>query len=78
MEALIGKLEIVYRRAMEDHHFYAAARAVELQARLAGRTAAGRLPPGPPTIEGKASPAPGPRFPLNPLPNVSRRPPGAR
>ncbi len=34
-EALIGKLEVVYRRAIQDHHFYAAARAVELQAKLA-------------------------------------------
>ena len=32
MDTLIGKLEVVYRRAIEDHHFYAAARAVELQA----------------------------------------------
>ena len=35
MDVLLGKLEIVYRRAIEDHHFYAAARAVELQAKLA-------------------------------------------
>lgn len=34
MDPFIGKLEVVYRRAMEDHHFYAAARAVELQAKL--------------------------------------------
>ena len=34
MAALIGKLEIIYRRAIGDHHFYAAARAVELQAKL--------------------------------------------
>ena len=27
MAALIGKLEIIYRRAIGDHHFYAAARA---------------------------------------------------
>ncbi len=38
MDVLLGKLEIVYRRAIEDHHFYAAARAVELQAKL-GRMA---------------------------------------
>lgn len=36
-EVLIGKLENVYRRAIEDHHFYAATRAVEVQARLAAR-----------------------------------------
>ncbi|MFQ5717453.1 MAG: terminase small subunit, partial [Nitrospinales bacterium] len=35
-DVLMGKLEVVYRRAMRDHHFYAAARAVELQGRLAG------------------------------------------
>ena len=45
MDVLLGKLENVYRRAVEDHHFYAAARAVELQAKLAGMTAAKRLPP---------------------------------
>ncbi len=59
MDALIGKLEVVYRRAIEDHHFYAAARAVELQAKLI-RAAAPRLPrplnnpPAPPLIEGAA------------------------
>jgi len=33
-DALIGKLETVYRRAVQDHHFHTAARCVELQARL--------------------------------------------
>ena len=74
MEALIGKLEIIYRRAMEDHHFYAAARAVELQARLTGMAASGRRPPGPPAIEGKAEPAPSLRLPVR----FSRRLPGAQ
>ena len=55
-DALIGKLEAVYRRAFEDHHFHTAARAVELQARLSllrdRRTAATvsalpALPPAP-------------------------------
>ncbi len=63
MDVLLGKLEIVYRRAIEDHHFYAAARAVELQAKL-GRMA--KLPPvmipgdtpAPPGIEGEDEPAP--------------------
>ena len=36
-DALIGKLEVVYRRAVEDHHFTAAVRAVEAQARLGGK-----------------------------------------
>lgn len=35
---LLSKLETVYRRAIEDHSFAAAARAIELQARLAGLT----------------------------------------
>jgi phage terminase small subunit len=35
-EVLLGKLENVYRRAIQDHHYYAAARAVDLQAKLAG------------------------------------------
>ena len=51
-EVLIGKLENVYRRAIEDHHFHTAARAVELQARLGvlkeRRAALPRLPPLPP------------------------------
>ena len=37
-DALIGKLEVVYRRAVENHHFTAAVRAVEAQARLGGKT----------------------------------------
>lgn len=36
VDILIGKLETVYRRALDDHQFSAAARAVELQAKLAG------------------------------------------
>ena len=36
-DALIGKLEVVYRRAIEDHHFTAAVRAVEAHARLGGK-----------------------------------------
>jgi len=74
IDVLLGKLEIVYRRAIEDHHFYAAARAVELQAKLGGMA---KLPPAmipgdtpapplmipgdtpaPPGIEGEAEPAP--------------------
>jgi len=33
---LLGKLENVYNRALEDRHYVAAARSVEIQARLAG------------------------------------------
>jgi len=36
IDSLLGKLETVYRRAIEDHQFSAAARAVELQAKLSG------------------------------------------
>ncbi len=36
VESLVGKLEIVYRRAIHDHQFSAAARAIELQAKLSG------------------------------------------
>lgn len=36
VETLLGKLETIYRRAVDDHNFSAAARAVELQARLSG------------------------------------------
>ena len=35
-KVLIGKLENVYRRAIVDHQFHAAARAVHLQARIRG------------------------------------------
>ncbi|PPR26083.1 MAG: hypothetical protein CFH40_00153 [Alphaproteobacteria bacterium MarineAlpha10_Bin3] len=34
-DQLMAKLEAIYRRASEDHHWGAAGRAVELQARLA-------------------------------------------
>jgi phage terminase small subunit len=36
LDTLLGKLETVYRRAVDGHQFSAAARAVELQAKLAG------------------------------------------
>jgi len=48
LKVLLGKLEVVYRHAIEDHHFYAAARAIELQAKLSG------MAKSPPMIEGKA------------------------
>ncbi len=38
----IAKLETVYRKAMTEHHFHAAVRAVEAQARLARLAAARR------------------------------------
>lgn len=34
MDVLLGKLENVYRRALEDHNFHAAVRAVDIQAKL--------------------------------------------
>jgi hypothetical protein len=34
LDILLGKLETIYRRAVDDHHFAAATRAVELQAKL--------------------------------------------
>ncbi len=57
METLIGKLEVVYRRAIEDHHFYAAARAVELQAKLT-REAASRRPAPELVVAPARAPAP--------------------
>ena len=39
-DVLVGKLENVYRRAVVDHQFHAAARAVDLQARIRGFTGA--------------------------------------
>jgi hypothetical protein len=41
-DVLVGKLENVYRRAVVDHQFQAAARAVDLQARIRGFT--GQIP----------------------------------
>lgn len=38
-DVLLGKLEAVYRRALNERHFHAAARAVDLQAKLALRFA---------------------------------------
>lgn len=46
-EVLLGKLEIVYRRALEDRHYPAAMRAVDLQARLAMRLAGDGAAGGP-------------------------------
>jgi len=53
-EQLLGKLENIYARALEEHQFAAAARAVAVQARIAGlmpsmleRIAAASRPPGP-------------------------------
>lgn len=40
-ETLVGKLESVFRLAVEYHHFSAAVRIVEMQARLAGIAPAG-------------------------------------
>lgn len=42
-EVLMGKMEIVYQRALEDHQFYAAARAAELQAKFARQVANRRV-----------------------------------
>ncbi len=54
-EVLIGKLENVYRRAIVDHQFQAAARAVGLQARIRVKT-----PPAAPPADADASAGPGP------------------
>jgi len=35
-DVLMGKLEAIYRKAIENHHLHAAVRAVELHGRLAG------------------------------------------
>jgi hypothetical protein len=40
LEILLSKLEAVYRRSFEDHQYAVAARAIELQAKLAGFTPA--------------------------------------
>ena len=64
-EALIGKLENVYRRAVQDHHFHTAARCVELQARLAALRERRDMLPALPKL---------PPAPLDP----ARRPPTAR
>ena len=42
-EVLLGKLEVLYQRANEDHHFHAAVRAVEAQALIATGMKAGGL-----------------------------------
>ncbi len=46
---LIGKLETIYRRAIVDHQFHAAARAVGLRARIRGMT-----PPAAPSARADA------------------------
>ena len=63
-DVLMGKLEVVYRRALQDHHYHAAARAVELQARLSGFAIAlrnpARLPDPAAANDGGPSPSPSP------------------
>ena len=46
VNVLLTKLEAVYRRAIDDHQLGAAARAVELQARLGGVSSTGRASKG--------------------------------
>lgn len=43
LDVLLGKLETIYRRAVDDRHFSAATRAVELQAKLTGVAANPRV-----------------------------------
>ncbi len=63
----IAKLETVYRKAMTEHHFHAAVRAVEAQARLArlaaANTAGGAAPAAlePDRRDDGAGPPPWPR-----------------
>lgn len=49
VDALMAKLENVYLKALDNHNFQAAGKAVEMQARLAGLTKTGR--PGPSDAE---------------------------
>lgn len=60
VDVLLGKLETIYRRAVDDHHFAAAARAVELQAKLSGVApiaASSRLKPAAPVaVRGSKEP----------------------
>ncbi len=80
MDTLIGKLEVVYRRAIEDHHFYAAARAVELQAKLTREAARPRLTPSPAPALIEAEPAEQPhdkrRGRAKPGPGLNTKSPG--
>ncbi len=60
VDVLLGKLEMIYRRAVDDHHFAAATRAVELQAKLSGvgpLSQPPRLRPAPATLPDKRQPA---------------------
>jgi len=54
VDVLLGKLETIYRRAVDDRHFAAAARAVELQAKLAG---IGPVSTRPTTVRGRPAAA---------------------
>lgn len=59
VDVLLGKLEMIYRRAVDDHHFAAATRAVELQAKLSGvgPLSPSRLRPAPAALADKRQPA---------------------
>lgn len=56
VDVLLGKLEMIYRRAVDDRHFSAAARAVELQAKLAG---VGTVATRPTATRGRPAAVPG-------------------
>ena len=64
VDVLLGKLETIYRRAVDDRHFAAAARAVELQAKLSG---VGPLPTRAPA-RGRAAALPAEDLEAPPLP----------
>jgi len=58
-EVLLGKLEAVYQRANERHNFHAAARCVELQARIAGHVSSPKETGSATTNDDIAAPVPG-------------------
>ena len=61
VDVLLGKLETIYRRAVDDHQLGAAARAVELQAKLSGVERRGGANHRPRDPEQDESPDQGPR-----------------
>jgi phage terminase small subunit len=58
-DSLIGKLETIFRAAFEDHQYAVAARAVEVQGRLAGITTLGarKGPASPPAAANDNDPS---------------------
>ncbi len=71
-DVLLGKLEAVYQRAHENHQFHAAARAVEIQARIARQSWPAKTPDTEMTTNDDILRPQGVEFPVNSMDCVQK------